>query len=64
MNLFFSGSIMAPHVGTDNASALNKGARALSSLVVGPLGLLAPFIHLEADKNHPCDVSSIEHSLL
>jgi hypothetical protein len=26
---------------------------------VGPLGLLAPFVHLGAIKNHPCDVQSI-----
>jgi hypothetical protein len=64
MNLFFSGSIMAPRAGADNASALNKGARALSSLVVDPLGLLAPFLHLGADKDHPFEVSSIESSVL
>ena len=60
-NLRVSGSIMDPHVGVDKTSALTKGARALSALVVGPLGLLAPFVHLGANKSHPCNVPSIGH---
>jgi hypothetical protein len=58
-NLRVSGSFMEPHFGVDKASALTRGARALSALVVGPLGLLAPFVHLGATKSHPCDVPSI-----
>jgi uncharacterized protein involved in outer membrane biogenesis len=58
-NLRVSGSVLDPHVGVDKVSASTRGARALSTLVVGPLGLLAPFIHLGANKSHPCDVSSI-----
>jgi hypothetical protein len=58
-NLRVSGSVLEPSVGVDKASALTRGARALSTLVVGPLGLLAPFIHLGANKSHPCDVPSI-----
>jgi hypothetical protein len=58
-NLRVSGSVMDPHVGVDKASALTQGARALSALVAGPLGLLAPFVHLGANKSHPCDVPSI-----
>jgi uncharacterized protein involved in outer membrane biogenesis len=58
-NLRVSGSVLEPSVGVDKASALTRGARALSALVVGPLGLLAPFIHLGANKSHPCDVPSI-----
>jgi hypothetical protein len=38
---------------------LEKGASALSSLVVGPLGLLTPFVHLSAFKAHPCEIQSI-----
>ena len=60
-NLRVSGSIMDPHVGVDKTSALTQGARALSALVVGPLGLLAPFVHLGANKSHPCNVPSIGH---
>jgi len=43
----------------DKLSLLSKGARALSALVVGPLGLLAPFVSLGAYKAHPCSVHSI-----
>jgi uncharacterized protein involved in outer membrane biogenesis len=58
-NLRVSGSVMEPHVGVDKASALTQGARALSTVVAGPLGLLAPFVHLGAIKSHPCEVPSI-----
>jgi uncharacterized protein involved in outer membrane biogenesis len=58
-NLRVSGSVLEPSVGVDKASALTRGARALSFLAVGPLGLLAPFVHLGANKSHPCDVPSI-----
>jgi len=54
-----SGTIMDPKVRPDTVSLLIKGAGALSTLAVGPLGLLAPFVHLGANKNHPCDVQSI-----
>ncbi|MGD8271920.1 MAG: AsmA family protein [Desulfobacterales bacterium] len=58
-NLRVSGTVMEPHVGIDKASALTRGARALSALLVGPIGLLAPFVHLGAHKAHPCKVQSI-----
>ena len=58
-NLRVSGSVLEPSVGVDKASALTRGARALSFLAVGPLGLLAPFVHLGANKSHPCNVPSI-----
>jgi uncharacterized protein involved in outer membrane biogenesis len=61
-NLRVSGSVMEPHVGVDKASVLTKGAKGLSTLVAGPLGLLAPFVHLGAHKAHPCDVASIGQS--
>ena len=54
-----SGTVMEPKVSPDTLSLLTKGAELLSSLAVGPLGLLAPFVHLGANKNHPCDVQSI-----
>jgi hypothetical protein len=54
-----SGTIMDPKVRPDMLSLLTKGARALSALVVGPLGLLAPFVSLGAHKTHPCNVQSI-----
>jgi uncharacterized protein involved in outer membrane biogenesis len=58
-NLRVSGTVKEPHVAVDKASALIRGARGLSALVAGPLGLLAPFVHLGAHKAHPCDVASI-----
>jgi uncharacterized protein involved in outer membrane biogenesis len=54
-----SGTIMDPRVRPDTVSLLSKGAKALSALVVGPLGLLAPFVNLGANKAHPCSVHSI-----
>ncbi len=54
-----SGSVMDPKVSPDKLALLSKGARALSALVIGPLGLLAPFVHLGAHKKHPCDIQSI-----
>jgi hypothetical protein len=50
---------MDPRVRPDKLALLEKGALALSSLVVGPLGLLAPFIHLGANQAHPCNIQSI-----
>jgi uncharacterized protein involved in outer membrane biogenesis len=58
-NLRVSGTINEPHVAVDKASALTRGARGLSALVAGPVGLLTPFVHLGAHKAHPCDVASI-----
>jgi len=56
-----SGPIMDPKVRPDKFSLLSKGAKALSALVIGPLGLLAPFVNLGAHKAHPCSVYSIGH---
>jgi len=53
------GSIKNPKVRPSMASLAFKGAKALSALVVGPVGLLAPFVSLGAHKKHPCDVQSI-----
>jgi uncharacterized protein involved in outer membrane biogenesis len=54
-----SGTVMEPKVRPDKLSVLTKGAKGLSALAVGPIGLLAPFVHLGANKSHPCDVRSI-----
>jgi uncharacterized protein involved in outer membrane biogenesis len=61
-NLRVSGSVLEPHVVVDKASALIRGASALSFLAVGPLGLLAPFVHLGALKSHPCNIPGIGRS--
>jgi uncharacterized protein involved in outer membrane biogenesis len=54
-----NGAIMDPKVSPDKAALLTKGAKLLSTLAVGPLGLLAPFVHLGAIQKHPCDIQSI-----
>jgi uncharacterized protein involved in outer membrane biogenesis len=54
-----SGTIMDAKVSPDKFSLLTKGAELFGSLAVGPLGLLAPFVHLGANGNHPCNVQSI-----
>jgi uncharacterized protein involved in outer membrane biogenesis len=61
-NLRVSGTIMDPQVSPDKIALLTKGAEALASLAVGPIALLAPFVHLGAHKKHPCDVPSIGQS--
>ena len=54
-----SGTIMDAKVSPDPLALLEKGALGLSRLVVGPLGLLAPFVRLGALKAHPCEIQSI-----
>jgi len=54
-----SGTMIDPTVRPDALALLSKGARALSALSIGPLGLLAPFVHLGANKNHPCNIQSV-----
>ena len=58
-NLRVSGTILDAKVRPDKLSVLKKVARGLSSLVIGPLGLLAPFVHLGAHNAHPCNIESI-----
>jgi hypothetical protein len=54
-----SGTILDAKVRPDMLAVLGKGARALSSLAIGPLGLLAPFVYLGAYDKHPCEIQSI-----
>jgi uncharacterized protein involved in outer membrane biogenesis len=58
--LHVSGSILSPIVKPDIRSLVEKGARALSALAVGPVGLLAPFVRLGARHHHPCDVQELK----
>jgi uncharacterized protein involved in outer membrane biogenesis len=62
-NLRVTGSIQDPKVRPDLTSLAFKGARALSALVVGPVGLLAPFVSLGANVEHPCDVRKLGNKL-
>ena len=48
-----SGTILDAKVRPDKLALLEKGAWALSTLAVGPLGLLAPFVNLGALKSIP-----------
>jgi uncharacterized protein involved in outer membrane biogenesis len=58
-NLRVRGALSDPVVRPDKLSLLTQGSWALSSLAIGPLGLLAPFVHLGAHKAHPCAVPGI-----
>jgi len=55
-----SGTVMEPKVRPDTISILTEGTKLLSTLAVGPIGLLAPFVHLGANNKHPCDIGSTE----
>jgi uncharacterized protein involved in outer membrane biogenesis len=54
-----TGTLLNPKVRPDMVSLATKGAKALSTLALGPIGLLAPFVHLGAHKKHPCEVKSL-----
>ena len=54
-----TGTLLNPKVRPDMVSLATKGAKFLSVLAVGPIGLLAPFVDLGAHKKHPCDIQSI-----
>jgi uncharacterized protein involved in outer membrane biogenesis len=54
-----TGSIQDPKVRPDYTSLAMKGTWALSAFVVGPVGLLAPFVSLGAHEKHPCDVKKL-----
>jgi uncharacterized protein involved in outer membrane biogenesis len=53
------GTIQDPTVRPDMVSLATKGIKSLSALVVGPLGLLAPFVNLGAHQRHPCEIGGI-----
>ena len=54
-----SGTILDAKVSPAKFALLETGARALGSLVTGPLRLLAPFVNLGAHEKHPCEIQSI-----
>jgi uncharacterized protein involved in outer membrane biogenesis len=57
------GSILDPRVRPDMASVATKGVKALSSLVLGPAGLLVPFMSAGARHQHPCDVAELKNRI-
>ena len=57
------GSILDPRVRPDMTSVATKGVKALSSLVLGPAGLLVPFIRAGARHQHPCDVAELKNRI-
>lgn len=58
-----SGSVDDPRVRPDSRSLAIKGSKALSALVIGPAGLLAPFVSLGARNQHPCDMQALRSRL-
>ena len=61
--LHVGGSILDPRVRPDVASVAKKGVEALSSLVLGPAGLLVPFMSAGARHQHPCDVAELKNRI-
>ena len=59
--LHVSGSILKPSVRPDSRSVAIKGAKALSSLVLGPAGLLVPFMNAGARHPHVCDIHALKN---
>jgi hypothetical protein len=57
-----TGTLLHPKVRPDTLALATKGAKFLGRLALGPVGLLAPFLHLGAHKKHPCDIQSIGQS--
>jgi len=47
----------------DSRSVATKGTKALSALVLGPAGLLVPFIKAGARNQHPCDVEELKNKI-
>jgi uncharacterized protein involved in outer membrane biogenesis len=58
--LHVTGSILDPRVRPDVRSVATKGVKALSSLVLGPAGLLVPFVNAGARNQHPCDIEALK----
>jgi uncharacterized protein involved in outer membrane biogenesis len=58
-----TGSLSDPKVRPDTKSLLKKGSKALSALLVGPAGLLAPFVTQGARHKHPCDMQALRGRL-
>ena len=59
--LHVTGSVLDPRVRPDMSSVATKGVKALSSLVLGPAGLLVPFMNAGAPHQHPCDVEALKN---
>ncbi|MGB5728299.1 MAG: AsmA-like C-terminal region-containing protein, partial [Thiogranum sp.] len=57
------GSILDPRVRPNMTSVATKGVKALSSLVLGPAGLLVPFMKAGARHQHPCDVAELKNRI-
>jgi uncharacterized protein involved in outer membrane biogenesis len=54
-----TGTILDAKVRPDKLALVTEGSKLLSTLIIGPLGLLAPFVRLGAHKKHPCMVRSL-----
>ena len=58
--LHVTGSILNPRVRPDKRSLAKKGVKALSSLALGPAGLLVPFVRTGARNPHVCDIQELK----
>jgi hypothetical protein len=58
--LHVTGSILDPRVRPASGSLAMQGGKALSALVLGPAGLLTPFMKTGARNRHPCDVQELK----
>jgi len=63
-DLRVTGSVTAPKVQPDTRALAEKGVKLISTLAIGPLGVLAPFANLGAWDGHPCDIRAIDDKLL
>jgi uncharacterized protein involved in outer membrane biogenesis len=63
MELEVSGSFTNPKVRPSTGALLKKGGKLLTTLAVGPAGLLAPFVSLGALNKHPCDIEAMDSEI-
>lgn len=54
-----TGSVLDPKVRPTGGAMAKKGGKALGALVVGPAGLLLPFLKTGARNQHPCDIEAL-----
>jgi uncharacterized protein involved in outer membrane biogenesis len=61
--LHVTGSVLDPKVRPASGSVAKKSGKALSALVLGPAGLLTPFMKAGARNKHPCDTEALKSQI-
>jgi uncharacterized protein involved in outer membrane biogenesis len=61
--LHVTGSVLNPKVRPASGSVAKKSGKALSALVLGPAGLLTPFMKAGARNKHPCDTEALKSQI-